>query len=114
MYLRVAPANNGWSEPAWNLLPLPALPEGQPQTLVLPAGGRLDFTVTWQAPGPGSYYLQGAWIDYGGPIEPVADQLALIPLAEDGPTPTLAGPYPVRGAAFAMGVSFDVQPTKSK
>jgi hypothetical protein len=112
MYLRVAPANNGWSEPSWTMLPLPALPEGQSKTLVLPSKGKLEFAVPWQAPGPGTWWLQGAWIDYGGPIEPVADQQPLIPLLEDGPTPAMAGPYPVRGAAFAMGVSFDVQPTK--
>lgn len=107
-HLRVAPANNGWSEPSWTNLPLPPLPEGQPKTLVLPAKGRIELVVPWQAPGSGSYYLQGAWIDYSGPVEPAADQLPLIPLATDGPTPAMTGPYPVRGAAFAMGVGFDV------
>jgi len=114
MYLRVAPANNGWSEPSWALLPLPALPEGQPSTLVLPAGGRLEFTIDWRAPGPGSYYLQGAWIDYGGPLEPAPDQLPLIPIPEDEPVASMTGPYPVRGAAFAMGVGFDVVAPKSR
>jgi len=111
MYLRVAPATNGWSEPSWTTLPLPGLAEGAPRVLVLPPGGRLDFAVPWQAPAPGTYYLQGAWIDYEGPVESVPDQLPLIPLARDGSSPSDAGPYPVRGATFAMGVSFDVAPT---
>jgi hypothetical protein len=107
-YLRVAPATTGWSEPSWVSVPLPALPEGQPKTLVLPAGGRLELVVPWQAPSSGAYYLQGAWIDYAGPAEPVADQLPLVPLAMNGPTPLMSGPYPVRGAAFATGIEFNV------
>lgn len=111
MYLRVAPATDGWTEPSWTLLPLPTLGEGQPKVMLLPPGGRLDFAVPWRAPAPGTYYLQGAWIDYEGPVEPLADQLPLVPLAVDGPSPPADGPYPVRGATFAMGVSFDVAPT---
>jgi hypothetical protein len=70
--------------------------------------------VPWQAPAAGSYYLQGAWIDYAGPIEPAPNQLALIPLPQDGPVPASDGPYPVRGAAFAIGVGFDIEPTKPR
>ncbi len=110
MVLRVAPGTNGWTEPSWKPLPMPALPEGAPRTVIVPAGGRLEFAAAapWQASAPGIHYLRGEWIDYEGPVEPVADQLPLVPLAEDGPTPAMRGPYPVRGAAFAEGIELDI------
>lgn len=106
--LKVAPAGNGWSEPSWTKLPLPALPEGAPTTLVLPAGGKLELALEWRASGPGTYWLNGEWFDYGGPIEPPSDALPFMPLAALGPTPASSGPYCVRGAAFAEGVIFEV------
>jgi hypothetical protein len=106
--LKVAPAGNGWSEPSWTLLALPALPAGAPKTLVLPAGGKLELAVEWRASGPGTHWLNGEWFDYGGPIEPPADALPFMPLAALGPTPSADGPYCVRGAAFAEGVIFEV------
>lgn len=106
--LKVAPAGNGWSEPSWTMLPLPALPEGAPTTLILPAGGKLELAVEWRASGTGTYGVRGEWFDYGGPIEPPSDALPFMPLAALGPTPASSGPYCVRGAAFATGVIFEV------
>lgn len=106
--LKVAPAGNGWSEPSWTMLPLPALPEGAPKTLILPAGGKLELAVEWRATGTGKHGVRGEWFDYGGPLDPPSDALPFMPLAALGPTPTSTGPYCVRGAAFAEGVIFEV------
>ena len=99
---------DGWRDPSWVNLPMPTLPEGAPRTVILPAGGRLEFDVAWQASAVGTHYVRGEWIDYEGPVDAVPGLLPLLPLTVDGPLPDTSGPYPVRGAAFAQGVEFVV------
>ncbi len=109
MVLRVAPEIDGWGDLSWvNLAVTQTLPDGAPRTVVLPAGGRLDFDFPWRATAAGTHYIRGEWIDYEGPLDAVPGQLPMIPLTADGPPSDASGPYPVRGSAFATGVKFEV------
>lgn len=98
--------------PRWSTLEFPPLAEGQDELQVLPGGGRLELSVSWQPRGPGSYIVQGVWNDYGGPIHPSEDHLPIMPLAGDDEPPPTGAMVPVRGAAFSSYASFVVEPPK--
>jgi hypothetical protein len=98
--------------PRWSTVELPPPAEGEDQVQVLPGGGKLEASVSWQPPAPGSYVVQGVWSDYGGPLVTSADHLPIMPLAgDDEPAPTGAM-YPVRGSTFSSYASFVVEPPK--
>ncbi|NVB38065.1 hypothetical protein G6O69_09495 [Pseudenhygromyxa sp. WMMC2535] len=91
--------------PTWAAIPLPALAEGAPEQVTIPAGGSLKIPTTWQAQ-PGDYYLRGEWKDYVGP-NPA--QLPVMPLGDViGEPHTAHSLYIVRGAAFSKGTPFTV------
>lgn len=85
-------------------LPMPALPEHEPDTLVLRPNGRHELSLNWRAPRPGLYVFEACWQDYLGPVAPVSGQTPFMPLPRKGPSQLGSGPYAIRGALFAKRV----------
>lgn len=97
----------------WTTLPLPAMPEGVPRSLVLLARQRRQFELPWRAPKPGNYELRMRWLDYGGPIEPVPNQVPFMPVPKQGRAFIGTGPYPILGHCQAR-LRFEIaDPTTS-
>lgn len=83
-------------------LPIPPLPEGAAPSRVLRPHARLSVEIPWTAPGPGRYRVEASWQDYGGPLEAAPGQTPFMPLSATGASSLGSGPYPVRGALFAV------------
>lgn len=106
--VEVSPSNNGWfMDTRAMFVPLPALPEDAPRTLVLRGGDKFDLELPWVPPAPGVYVMRARWFDYDGPIEPAKGQLPFMPIPEQGECLIGGGPYPVRGTVFTT-VEFEV------
>ncbi len=108
-FMLTADSNDG-RPPMWSPIALPPLPEGEPELLTLPVGGKLVVPMPWQFNQAGSFYLRGDWYDYAGP-QPTAEHAPVMPLPVDlDAAYTTHGPYAVRGAAFSHAVPFHIAP----
>lgn len=86
----------------WASLAIADLPEGAPTSRVLVPRQRIQWEVPWQASKPGNYEVRMRWHDYGGPLEPVANQIPFMPVPRKGRAFIGTGPYPVRGTCSAQ------------
>lgn len=97
----------------WTPLALPALPDDAPRSRILLSRHRIQFELPWRAPKPGNYELRVRWHDYGGPIEPVPNQVPFMPVPSKGRAFVGSGPYAVRGTCQAR-LRFEIpdEPTR--
>lgn len=85
----------------WTRLRLPELPPAAPRSRILVSRQRIQYELPWRAPKPGNYEVRIRWLDYDGPVEPVANQIPFMPVPREGRAFIGSGPYPVRGTCHA-------------
>jgi hypothetical protein len=87
----------------WTTLDLPPPDDGH-RSLLLTPRKRWEIELPCIVPAPGPYEVQMRWLDYGGPIDPLAGQVPFMPVPRTGRSYVGSGPYPVRGSCRSARV----------